>query len=164
MVKGDDIVFLELKKKYEKVVYKRRIEIKEKDVEEFISNNHFIESQIHKEINYFCSYYENLKPRMLLLYDRTAYVDKDSDLRITFDKNVRYRLNDLNLHTSLEGKKIINDDQILMEIKTGSGYPSWLIKILNENKAYKTRFSKYGKAYESCLKNKGLSKKISGKC
>ena len=35
-----------------------------------------------------------------------------------------------------------------MEIKTGIGYPRWLVDLLNENKVYKNRFSKYGTAYQ----------------
>ena len=34
-----------------------------------------------------------------------------------------------------------------MEVKTGGGYPVWLINLLDENGIYKTSFSKYGTAY-----------------
>ncbi len=144
----ESIVFLELKKKYEKVVYKRRIEIKEKELEDFFNGVVEDDTQIKKEIRYFLNYYKNLKPGMLLLYDRTAYTQKESDLRITFDKNVRYRTKDLNLTTSLEGTPVLQDNKVVMEIKTGIGYPRWLVDLLNENKVYKNRFSKYGTVYQ----------------
>ena len=91
---------------------------------------------------------------MLLLYDRTAYFHNNSDLRITFDKRPRYRIDNLNLHTNLDGKLLLDEDMVIMEIKTSLGYPRWLIDLLNENKVYKTRFSKYGTAYKIELKKK----------
>lgn len=147
-------VFLELKKKFNKIVFKRRILIKEKDVNSFINNGTEKPNQIEKEIMYFCNYYKNLKPSMLLLYDRSAYISESSNLRITFDKNTRYRTNDLNLCSHLKGTPLFQNGEILMEIKTELGYPRWLIDLLNENKIYRTRFSKYGTAYEIELKKK----------
>ena len=144
----DKFVFLELKKKSEKVVFKRRIEIKEKDVANFIKYGKENPNQIEKEIIYFCNYYQDLQPSMMLLYDRSAYVTEDSDLRITFDKNTRYRTTNLNLSSNLQGTRLLPNGEILMEIKSSRGYPMWLVHLLNQNKAYKRRFSKYGTAYE----------------
>ena len=118
----------------------------------FNSNENENESQIEKEIKYFNKFYGGVKPKMLLLYDRMAYVDKDSDLRITFDKNVRYRTEMLNLSSSLEGELLFSDGTIVMEIKTGNPYPIWLNNVLNKNKIYKTSFSKYGTAYQIYMK------------
>lgn len=160
----DSIVFLELKKKYQKVVYKRRIEIKEKDLNGFIlEGKNSNGSQIEKEIIYFCNFYKDLKPKMLMLYDRSAFYSEDKGLRITFDKNVRYRVDDLNLCTNLNGKALLDENKILMEIKTGNGFPRWLLDLLNENHAYKTRFSKYGKAYQLELMKKRKEKKTEEK-
>lgn len=151
----DSFVFLELKKKYEKVVFKRRISLKECDTEDLIIRGISKDgSQIEKEILYFCSYYQNLKPNMLLLYDRTAYSKEGLDLRITFDRNVRYRTERLNLHSDLKGTLLLEEDQVLMEIKTGTAYPLWLTQVLSENRAYKRRFSKYGTAYQLELSKK----------
>ena len=152
----DKMVFLELKKKTQGIVFKRRVEIKEKAIIEFINQGKENPTQIEKEIIYFCNYYKNLKPRMLLLYDRSAYTCEESDLRITFDKNTRYRTSDLNLCTNLDGIKLLPNGEILMEIKTALGYPMWLVKLLNENKIYKGKFSKYGTAYQIELKKNML--------
>lgn len=150
-------VFLELKKKSEGVVFKRRIKIKEEEAFDFILHNKKPnENQITKEIEYFISFYQDLKPSLLILYDRGAYLEKHTTLRITFDQNIRYRKENLNLHTSLEGTLIpIIKDKVLMEVKTDSALPLWLVRFLNANKIYKTSFSKYGEAYkEETLKNK----------
>jgi hypothetical protein len=83
-----------------------------------------------------------------LLYDREAYnLDR---LRVTFDTNIRYRLNDLNLSTSLEGIQL-DEGLIMMEVKTIHAIPLWLVKLLSDNKIYKTSYSKYGTAYRKVI-------------
>lgn len=149
----DSKVFLELKKKYEKIVYKRRIELSNCNTFDLFSTLEE-KGQIGHEIKYFCDYYGNLKPSILLLYDREAYINKELDLRITFDRNVRYRKENLDLTTSLEGINLLNDNEVLMEIKTSRSYPLWLVRLLNDNHIYKSRFSKYGTAYQLELKKK----------
>jgi len=162
LAKANQSVFLELKKKADGIVYKRRISIDEqKSIQFFKGNETLGTTQIEKEINYFKNLYKDLTPSMLIIYDRTPYYG-DSELRVTFDKNIRYRTTDLDLHTSLEGKPILYGDQVLMEIKVSSAYPIWLVKILSEIKAYKTSFSKYGTAYsiEYSQKNKTQEKEL----
>ena len=88
---------------------------------------------------------------MLLLYDRVAYVDNKCDLRITFDTNVRYRTEDLTLSKSLDGTLLLDDDSVIMEIKSSLAFPLWLVRKLSEEKIYKTSFSKYGTAYKKLL-------------
>ncbi len=147
---NDGKVFLELKKKYDGVVFKRRVCVKESVVFSFFTEKSALpDGQIEREITYFRDFYRSLRPSMLIIYDRTAYADENIDLRITFDENVRYRVTDLNLFASLCGEKIT--DKILMEIKSGSAMPLWLSKLLSENEIYKTSFSKYGAAYASFL-------------
>lgn len=140
-------VFLEIKKKYNHKVYKRRINIKEKDAFIFLNKyNPDCDNQIAKEISYMKYYYKDLKPKMLLIYDRKAFYKED--LRVTFDTNIRYRIDDLSLSKGLYGNKVLDDDFVLMEIKTSSSIPLWLVKVLSENKIYKTSFSKYKEAYK----------------
>lgn len=139
----DDRVFLELKKKCDGVVYKRRIETTPRR----LASGEIGESQIAREIAYFMSFYGKLTPKAMLIYDREAYFGED-ELRVTFDYNVRYRTDELRTDAGLYGIPLLPDGEALMEIKTGSAIPLWLTKILGEEKVYKTSFSKYGTAYE----------------
>lgn len=143
LAKDGDTLFLELKRKSDGVVYKRRIEISD----EAARSRDFGDSQIGKEIAYFFGFYNDLSPKILLLYDRTAYFGK-GDLRVTFDKNIRYRTDRLSLSSGLDGKPIRTDGKILMEIKTGTAIPLWLAHILSGEHIAKTSFSKYGEAYQ----------------
>lgn len=141
-------IFVELKKKYDGVVYKRRISVPEKDLLPLVCEGKSVgDSQIEKEILYFCGKYPGLRPAMLLLYDRTAYICDGSDLRITFDRNIRYRTERLDLSSGLDGTPLLRDGEVIMEIKSGYAFPLWLTRFLSEEKIYKHSFSKYGTAY-----------------
>lgn len=150
-------VFVELKKKYDSVVYKRRISLTQKIALECLAKRSDFpkDTQISREIKYFCDYYKDLRPAMFLSYEREAWFPLyKSDLRITFDENILYRTDDFSFANEVSGEKILGDDDILMEIKTASAIPLWLTKFLSENKIYKTSFSKYGLAYKKYLGGK----------
>ena len=148
----DTNVFLELKKKYNKIVFKRRVILPLKEAEDFLKSDELkLDGQIGNEINYFKTFYKELNPSFLIIYDRLAYQDINSDLRITFDTNIRYRDDNLSLSNEPTGKLLLNSNEVLMEIKTCGGYPLWLCKYLSENKIYKTSFSKYGTAYKNLI-------------
>ena len=150
VAKPDSHVFVELKKKYKKVVYKRRIDLKEEDAMLYLSTKSApVNSQIAKEIDYALDFYKELSPAMLLTYDREAYYGKDDpDFRVTFDTNVLWRDYDLSLTKGIYGNPILDDQYVLMEVKTADAVPLWLVKLLSEHHIYKTSFSKYGTAYK----------------
>lgn len=153
--KTDGKVFLELKKKYKSVVYKRRIEIEAEKLDNYFTNDYSLDnSQISREIDYFKSFYEDIAPRVFLSYDREAFFGKeDMDFRITFDQNIMWRESDLDFYSENYGNKIIGENMVLAEIKVAGAMPLWLTKFFSENHIYKTSFSKYGTAYKQILKN-----------
>lgn len=141
-------VFLELKRKVSGLVYKRRIALKEKDATSILDGDLYNEEQISKEIMYFSNYYRNLVPAFLIIYDRVAYFDPNSDLRLTIDENPRYRTKELNLHTSLDGTPLLENGGAILEIKVQGAMPLWLTKILSDGGIYQSSFSKVGEAYK----------------
>lgn len=162
----DKDVFVEMKRKYDGVVYKRRITCKELQAQAVLGGAS--DTQIGKELEYFARFYGELYPKMLIIYDREAFCSKQAeeqglrqidgqylrqgawqgDLRITFDKNIQYRTDNLNFYSSLSGKELPTNGKILMEIKTGTALPLWLCAVLDRERIYKTTFSKYGTAYK----------------
>ncbi|MCI6004886.1 MAG: polyphosphate polymerase domain-containing protein [Blautia sp.] len=148
---GDTPVFVELKKKYQHVVYKRRLVCPQAEVLKYFGSGNPLpdHSQIGNEIRYFWQYYKTLHPAVFLSYEREAYYALDgSDLRVTFDENILYREKDLNLGSAVYGTPILEEGQTLMEIKTSGGIPLWMSRALTGNHLYKTSFSKYGTAYQ----------------
>lgn len=147
-------VFVEMKKKYKSVVYKRRIAMKEAAAMHYVCNK--IQSQkntqITQELNYFLSLYEDLAPKVFLSYEREAFYAKDDvNFRITFDENILWRDYDLSLCSGIYGTSILPDEKVLMEIKTVGAIPLWMTHILTKNKIYKTSFSKYANAYKQLI-------------
>jgi len=145
----DSTVFIEIKKKYESVTYKRRIAMKQEKAEQYLLNGERSkDGQIVNEIDYCFKQYENLAPAMLLTYDRQAFYGRnDHEFRMTFDENILWRDYDLSLTKGIYGEPILTDDQVLLEIKVAEAIPKWLVRWLTENKIYKTSFSKYANAY-----------------
>lgn len=139
----DENAFLELKKKCNGIVFKRRIKTSVTGYNVDVMKN----EQISKEISYFMRFYKNLSPKILITYDRTAFVGT-GDLRITFDRNIAYRTNNLDFLKKSNETRITDFGKILMEIKTGGAIPLWLTAFLNREKIYKTSFSKCGEAYK----------------
>lgn len=156
--KQDSNVFLELKKKYNGVVYKRRRTLDYTTAMDYINNGKLPDdSQIMKEIDWAMRFYSGLKPKMFIAYDRTAFYSKtDFNLRITFDKNVRFRTDNLELSKGSFGERILSPEMCIMEIKALKAMPLWLTKALNELGIYPGSFSKYGTAYALVTQRKNM--------
>ncbi len=147
----DDQVFVELKKKYKGVVYKRRISTKEREAAAYLSGDAAApkQSQITEEMDYFLRFYRTLAPKVFLSYEREAFFTKEkSEFRVTFDENILWRETDLSLGTGIYGSPILKPGMTLMEIKTPGGLPLWMVRVLSEENIRKTSFSKYGNAYQ----------------
>ena len=150
-VSATDPVFVELKKKYKSVVYKRRLILPEFQAMASFQNGTPlpVHSQIASEIEYFRQYYQGLRPTVFLSYEREAFYASDGgDFRVTLDENILFRDYDLSLGSQVYGFPLLEKGQTLMEIKTAGGIPIWMCHALNQLKLYKTSFSKYGAAYQ----------------
>lgn len=146
---ANDPVFLELKKKYKGVVYKRRVGLPLGAAMDYIRlGKPPLDSQIMREIDYAMTFYGHPQPAMMVAYERDAFFGReDHGLRLTFDTGVRYRTDRLSLALGNEGKPILSPDTVLMEIKTDGAMPLWLSRTLSDLCIYPTSFSKYGTSY-----------------
>lgn len=151
---NDSPIFVELKKKYDSVVYKRRLSMPQQIAMGWIAQtNSFVpDSQIAREIDYFIHYYQTLHPTVFLSYEREAYYAQDgSDFRVTFDDHILCRKDNLSLSADVWGVPLLPEGMVLMELKSSGGLPLWMTNILSAEKIYKTSFSKYGTAYETII-------------
>ncbi len=146
---NDSPTFLEIKKKYKGVVYKRRESLSFALANEYIkSGNMPYDSQIMREIDYMRTFYGTLRPAMLIACEREAYFSSESRaLRLTFDSDIRYSSRDFSPKGS-GGTRIINDDEYILEIKTDGAMPLWLSAALSKCEIFSAPFSKYGTAYK----------------
>ncbi|MDO4523188.1 MAG: polyphosphate polymerase domain-containing protein [Eubacteriales bacterium] len=150
-----DIVFVELKKKYDSVVYKRRLTVTDRQARHSFTYDRPlpVHSQIGDEIAYFRKYYEGLRPTVFLSYEREAYYEQNGgDFRVTFDENILFREDHFSLGSKIYGRPLLPEEMCLMEIKTAGGIPLWMCEVLTELGLFKTSFSKYGAAYQQMLR------------
>lgn len=155
-------VFLELKKKYDGVVYKRRATLSYDEAKRFLKTGCSDEkdSQIMDEIRYFMRLYP-IQKKVFLCYDRTALSGmEDSELRITFDTNIRFRQTNLSLDSGTWGTAILEPGKLLMEIKVPGVFPVWLSRTLSELQIFPTSFSKYGTCYSQYIVNEQFGKGV----
>lgn len=151
--KTDDMVFVEIKKKYKGVVYKRRVQMTLEEVNQYFQQGTLPvhTNQILSELTWFKERYAP-SPKAFIAYERTAYFGKENEaLRITFDQNIRFRETELDLSKGHYGKPILEAGQTLMEIKIPGVMPLWLSQILARLEIYPSSFSKYGNCYKQYL-------------
>lgn len=167
-VKETDVAFLEIKKKYEGLVNKRRTSIILSDAYSFLENKTkpetrpFMNEQVINELYYMINRVQ-LVPKVFLSYDRCALFGRDDqDLRVTFDRNITVRRYDLGLHYGVYGDKLLDEDVWIMEVKIKDAMPMFLTKILSEMNVYPVAFSKYGTEYMKYIQSKAKNEVLGG--
>lgn len=146
---SDHQTFIEIKKKFNGIVYKRRIAMPLSEAIDYLEHGKqpAESSQILHEIDWFMKRYHP-EPKMFIAYDRLALYGKENpQLRVTFDQNIRYRNSELSPSLGSWGTALLPSDAILMEIKIPGAIPIWLSQILTELEIYSSSFSKYGRCY-----------------
>ncbi|MEQ3362032.1 polyphosphate polymerase domain-containing protein [Raoultibacter massiliensis] len=171
---ADDVqAFVEIKKKFKGVVYKRRVSMTLAAARMYLSGESYEcacraapifdqqaaaqslsprSIQVAREIDFFRERYESLAPSMLVVCDRWAYADPlGGELRITFDANIVADPEAKDLRGSCNPPLLLGPGEVIMEIKNAGPLPPWLASELSAHRAYPQSFSKYGTAYLSLL-------------
>lgn len=150
----EDKVFLEIKKKYNGFVNKRRTILRLNEAYSYIRTGvkpdikPYMNQQVLREIDYMVQGYHKLVPMLYLSYDRYALFGKeDKSFRVTFDTNIRVRRYDVGLEKGNFGEALIEPGIWIMEVKVEDTVPLWFTKLLSEYKLYPITFSKYGTEY-----------------
>ncbi|NLL29609.1 MAG: polyphosphate polymerase domain-containing protein [Clostridiales bacterium] len=149
----NDTVFLELKKKINGIVNKRRVVITLNEAYKFLESGQrpetkdYVSNQVLNEIEYHLSK-NTITSKVYISYSRKAFFAKDDhDFRITFDSKITTRRDDLDLEKGNYGEDLLGPNIYLMEVKILGAIPVWFTKILSDLKIYNSHFSKYGNEY-----------------
>jgi len=173
-----DVVYVEIKKKYDGIVYKRRVRMSKAACEAYLDGIPYEQAQkafpvdpekpekdlkpgnvqIAREIDAFFVRHPGLEPSMVISCLREAWCPMDPDDtdcvdRITFDEDISYI--DLTESGSVQRRRVTAEGQVVMEIKCAGGYPLWLCNLLSEFDVYPRSFSKYGNAFKRTLVERG---------
>ncbi len=154
----DDRVFVELKKKFKGIVYKRRVATSLRNANAWLAGGSFVpfegeatyqERQISAEIDAFMQRHDFPTPAMTIEVDRYAQYSTDgSDVRVTFDLNPRWRSDVVDLDVVAPCNPILEQGKVIMEVKCLGAYPLWLTRVLSDLRIYPESCSKYGRAYQ----------------
>lgn len=168
-VTSKDRVYLEIKKKFNGYVNKRRCTMQLEDACRYIETGKRSEGkkpsteQVLREIDFMLQRYPGLVPALYLSYDRIALFDKENaDFRVTFDTNIRTRRYELGLDKGNYGELLLPQGHWIMEAKTNHAIPCWFAGLLSEHQIYPTQFSKYGEEYRRVLQRGELLTPSSG--
>ena len=158
---SDSPAFIEIKKKFKNIVYKRRIAMPYTDAVRYLSTgirgsyHNYTSEQIAREIDWFLFSHPGIRPAMVICYDRVAWAGNiDPDFRVTFDRNIRYRIEDLDLREGADGIPLLKAEEELMEIKIPEAMPLATVRALDRAKIRMTSYSKYGNGFMTMIKNR----------
>ena len=156
----DEKVFLEIKKKINGIVNKRRVTMTLREAYDFLETRKrpkttdYINNQVLNEIEYYLQK-NNVYPKVYISYSRKALFGKeDRDFRVTFDSNIITRRENITLESGSYGEELLKKNQYLMEVKILGAMPLWLAKELSKLEVYNTHFSKYGDEYKKYVLEK----------
>lgn len=167
-------VFIELKKKFDGVVYKRRLQVSAASARSFLNGGScmtldaaglsgaegeptFQHIQIAREIEEARRRLGCVRPSVLISCERTSFgSDDEGALRITFDE----RLRALGMFDGESRFQLMASDHAIMEAKCMRAFPSWLVHALSDAKAYPSSFSKYGAFYQIMCERAGAKEEI----
>ena len=152
--KANSDAFPEIKRKVEGIVYKRRSCLPYRQAADALLRGDLPQDeQVFREIRWMYRLYPGLRPAMFLSYERDSWQGReDPELRLTFDRDILWRTESLDLSKGAWGQSLLRPDQILLEIKIPGAMPLWLARALSECGICRTSFSKYGRAYETMLR------------
>lgn len=168
-------VFVELKKKYKGIVYKRRVAVSAGAASLFMAGAPYERAiarwplpdaalqataasakscQIAAEIAACVQRTGPVMPSISIACERVAWAPLPdaadaAGVRVTFDSRIRYR--DLfQPQPQRVSVPIIGAGEELMEVKVPGAYPLWLAEAIDAIGAKPTSYSKYGQAYLDC--------------
>ena len=146
---------LEIKYKLRGKTLKEACPITKEQYEAIMNNDLVFDPNFEKPLLLY--YLENktrlLKPKVIVEYQRTVFVDIPGNVRITFDRNISYsdKLEDF-LNDRVDLVPLLPKNQHLLEVKYDEFLPDYTAQLLEIGSLEQTAFSKY---YLSRLSIKG---------
>lgn len=151
-------IYAEIKKKYEHIVYKRRVSAPKQDIRRLLQGEILPDCllQTQQEIQWLLKRWQPV-PQVYIGYDRIAcYGRENPELRVTFDLRLRFRTTRLDLTCGDHGQPVLPDGTVIMEIKFPQTSPLWMAHILSQYAVFPSSFSKYGTCFMKHLQRPDL--------
>lgn len=142
----------EIKNRIGKYTFKESLSISSDEVDELCNLNYSV--LLDKTDNTAKKLFVDLTkevmvPKIIIDYDREAYIFPLNDIRITFDKNVRATYSSEIYNPNLPTIGILQPNEIILEVKYNDFLPQWICDFLSTSDAVNTSISKYCLAREA---------------
>lgn len=145
--KSSKIIKLEIKHKLNGYTKKESCKISKEMCNKLINGEDLLYSECKNKVLkklYLEQKLSLLKPKIIVEYDRVAYVNKTGNVRVTFDKNIRTsKYIDRFFEENTYSVPILNNNEEILEVKYDELLPNWIFESLELNKLSRTSFSKY---------------------
>ncbi len=142
-----ETVKFEIKAKHGQLVRKDSITINRHDAEQVMAGNYGVlldyEEPVLNDIyaTFMSRYYQ---PKVIVEYTRLAFTMPVSNIRITFDMNLRTNINHLDLFSRVsDSMPVVLEGKQIMEVKFDEFLPGYLKNVLSCASAERMAISKY---------------------
>lgn len=144
---GIDTVRFEIKRKYGQIVKKDSAIISKEEAKEICDGNYTVllvkDNPVLNEI--YTTFVTKLyKPKVIVEYKRVAFVLPFSNIRVTFDNDLRSNINHLDLFSSVTDiMPVIIEGKQILEIKYDKFFPGHIKNVLSSINTERMAISKY---------------------
>lgn len=144
---SSDVIKLERKRKEGQYINKVAVNLSAEEfyrmlsgeIEEFQCSGQRLKQDFYLETKI-----NQMKPKVIVDYEREPYVYPFGDVRITFDTNIRVALSEYNIfNMELPTIEVLPEDQLIMEVKYTEYLPEIIRDILPTEGTVHTAASKY---------------------
>jgi VTC domain len=149
---AETLCYVEIKQRLNQMMAKRRVALPDATAIDLAAYPTLLtdvapeDQAILREIAYLQTTL-HLQPACVVTYQRLALngLEPYSDLRITFDTELRGRIHDLSLLSpgTTVGQAFLPPDFCIMEIKVNQSVPHWLATVIHQQRCPARRISKY---------------------
>ncbi|MBK5241470.1 polyphosphate polymerase domain-containing protein [Clostridium sp.] len=146
---NDDTSFLKLerKSKIHQMTMKSSVSLTESEVKDIYAGN--FEFLKEKKENLYKDFYFQLahcliKPKVIVKYNRVAFIHPVGDLRITFDTNVKTSINQVNIfEEKISYIPALGINENILEIKFNGVMPDYIKSLIESGNVMASSSSKY---------------------
>ena len=144
---SSDTVKFEIKRKHGQIVKKDSVTISREEAKEICLGNYALlldkNDPVLNEI--YTTFVTKLyRPKVIVEYKRVAFVSPVSNIRVTFDQDLRSNINHLDLFSAVkELMPVIIEGKQILEIKYDEFFPGYLKNVLSSVSSERMAISKY---------------------
>lgn len=144
---GSGTVKFEIKHKLGQLVRKDSVTLGRDEAEEICNGNYSLLLKQNNPVlnNIYATFVSGAyKPKVIVEYQRVAYVMPVSNIRITFDKHLRSNINHLDLFSTVQDSMpVVLEGKQILEVKFDQFFPDYLKRVISSLSAERMAISKY---------------------